>query len=474
MKKGRKDYDQLAEKILDLVGGKENIAHVAHCATRLRINAKDLGLIQKEEIKKLDVVGVQMSGEQLQVIIGNEINEVYDAFIKAAGVRSEKQIDENLDGDLKKKKITAKSLFQGMLNGIVNALVPVIPILICSGLIQAITLILTKFGILATDAPTVVTLTYIANAAFYFLPVIVGVFAAKNFGASPALAMMLCAILIHPTFVEMVNAGDAGSIFGLKIYAAGYSSTILPAILSVWVMSKIEKFMTKHIHKSVRVVLSPVLTMLISAPLMLVVIAPIGARLSSGFASLMVWSYNTFGLFSAAVIGALIPFIIMTGMHVGTVVIGTEELLAVGKMRICAPEFVLANFTQGAACLAVGVKTKNTKRKAVALSSAFSDIVPGVSEPGIYGVTLKYRTPMIGAMVGSAVASVICYLMDVGQYVNGPGSLFGLAYFIGGDGKDFIWMLISVAVGMIIAFAVTFTIYNDNAADTIDNNEIES
>ena len=230
-----KKYDELADQIIDSVGGKQNIGRCFHCMTRLRFNLKDSGLADVENIKKLGVIGAQFSGEQLQIIIGNEVKEVYEAVCKKTGLNTEKAIDEDLDSG-KKEKLTVKGVLNKVADGVVGCVAPLLTILIGSGLLKAVVMVAQNFGV-AADAPTLTGLSFIADSAFYFMPAFLGGFAAKKFGANIALGMMLGASLIHPTFIENVASGNPGSIYGLPIYAASYSSTVVPAILSVWVMS---------------------------------------------------------------------------------------------------------------------------------------------------------------------------------------------------------------------------------------------
>ena len=455
----KKNYDELAETIVKLVGGKDNIAKCMHCYTRLRFNLKDTGLANVEEIKKLNVIGVVDSGSQLQIVIGNEVKEVYEAVCKVASLDAEKPIEENLD--IPREKLTLKTVFNKIVDGIVGCMVPLLPILIGSGLIKAIIAIVVNLGVSA-DTPTLVTLTFVADAAFYFMPVFIGGFAAKKFGANTALGMMLGATLVHPTFVSMVTSGNAGSIFGIPIYSASYSSTVIPAILSVWVMSYVEKFISKYSPKSLRTILEPVGTLLIMVPLTFCVLAPLGAMLSTSFANFLNWFYSTCGFVAVATLSAIIPFVVMFGMHVATVPICIDTIATSGVDCLILPAFFISNFTQGAACLAVGVKTKDQKLKTFAFSSAFSDIVPGISEPGMYGITLRYKTPMIGAMIGAAVAGAYFGITHVGCYTFMAPNLFQIAAYTNVT-SNLINAAIGVIIGFIVSFVATMILYKPEA-----------
>ncbi|MDM8157955.1 PTS transporter subunit EIIC [Amedibacillus dolichus] len=456
-----KNYDALAKQVLELVGGRENVASAMHCYTRLRINCKDTSIVDLDAIKQLDVLGAQFTGEQLQVIIGNEVKEVYEAFIEQSGLQKEAMIDEKLDDVPAKKKWTIKGMLTGIVDAIVACVIPLIPILIGSGVLQAIVLIIQQFGWLPADSPTLVTINFVANAAFYFLPVFVGFFAAKKFGANVALGAMLGAALIHPTFVSMVTAGDAGSVFGLPIYSASYSSTIVPIILAVWVMSYVEKFISRYSPKAIRTILEPSLTLIIMIPLTFCLLAPLGAMLSDGFASLLTWFYGIFGPLAVAAFAAIVPWVVMVGIHIGTTAISVTTIAQTGIDAFMMPGFFISNFAQGAACLAVGIKAKTTELRSFAYSCAFSNVVPGISEPGMYGITLRYKTPMAGAMIGAAAGGLYFGLTGTGALQFLPPNIFAFVGYMG-EGAfagNLMNAIIGVVIAMVVAFIATMFLY---------------
>lgn len=460
----KRDYAILAKQILENVGGSDNIVNVLHCYTRLRINFKDSSLANLKALENLDVIGAQFAGEQLQIIIGNDVKELYDEFVKLSGSKREDVVQEKLDSNLPKKKYTVQSILEAIVDGIVSCMVPILPMLIASGILKAIILLAQQFNVVGADSPSVAILSFVADAAFYFMPVMIGVFAAKKFGANMALGGMLGAALIHPTFVSLVGEGAKLSIFGLPVYATGYSSSVVPIILSVWVMSYVEKFISKHSPKSLRSLLEPVLTVLIMTPLTFVLLAPLGAIFSVAFANVLSWFYATFGIIAIAVFCAIIPWVVMFGMHVGTIPISITAIAATGMDKLLMPAFLISNFTQGAACLAVGIKAKNTDVKSLAFSSAFSNIVPGISEPGMYGITLRYKTPMWGAMFGAAIGGLYFGLTGVGAFAFLPPNIFALAGYAGSGAHagNLLNTVIGILVGMIAAFIATMFLYKPN------------
>jgi len=490
MAKTEKDFGKLASQIVELVGGKDNIAHAAHCLTRLRITPKDTSLVKLDEIKKLGVIGSQMVGDQVQVIIGNDVNEVYEAFIKETGIEREALIDENLDPELTKKK-SFKDILGSIFPAIVACVFPILPALLACGLLQAVVMLLINLNVVAADSPTVATLTWVYNVAYYFLPVLVAYAASRRFNVKPAMAILMGLILVYPDFVSLCEAGvgatipnpggpptvipgtgNAGYLFGIPIYPATYSNTIIPAILIVFVMSYVEKYLNKFIPKIVRFIFVPLLELVIMLPLALLVLAPIGARLSSAFAGLLIGIFNSpLGKIFIPIFCAVYPWIVITGMHFNLMAVAMAIGGRYGKNPITHPAGFLFQYTQAAACLAVGLKAKNAERKSLAFSCAFSDAIPGISEPGMYGITFKYKTPLYGAMIGSAVGGIICALLNVGSYAGGPPNIFTFPVFINPadhSTTDLKNMIIAVVVGFVVAFAATFLLYKDEKADEID------
>ena len=491
MAKQEKDFGVLAASIVELVGGKDNIAHAAHCLTRLRITPKDTSLVKIDDIKKLGVIGAQMIGDQVQVIIGNDINEVYDAFVNASGVAREAAIDENLDPELTKKKKSFKEILGSIFPAIVSCVFPILPALLACGLLQAVMMLLINLHIVSADSPTVATFTWVYNVAYYFLPVLVAYAASRRFNVKAAMAILMGLILVYPDFVALCQqgagatipnpggpptiipgTGNAGYLFGLPIYPATYSNTIIPAILTVFVMSYVEKVLNKFIPKIVRFIFVPLLELVIMLPLTLLVLAPIGARLSEAFAGLLIMLFNTpFGKILVPIFCAIYPYIVITGMHFNLMAVAMAIGGRYGKNPITHPAGFLFQYTQAAACLAVAFKAKNAERKSMAFSCAFSDAIPGISEPGMYGITFKYKKSLYAAMIGSAVGGIICALLNVGSYAGGPPNIFTFPVFINpqnGSMTDLRNMVIAVIVAAVVTFALTMVFYKDDEADAID------
>ena len=454
----KKNYDELSNQIIEKVGGKDNISKLLHCYTRLRIQLKDTSIVDIEEIKKLNVLGAQYAGSQLQIIIGNDVNELYDTICKITGFTSLDAVDEKLD-DKTKEKLTVKKAFTNVIDVVVGCFVPILPIVLAGGLLKSFVTFGQVLGLIAMDSPTAATLNFVSDAAFYFLPVYLGAFAAKKFGATISLGMLMGAMLLHPAFIQMVSSGNPGSVFGIPIYPAQYANSIIPVILSVWVMSYIEKFFSKYSPKTLRVILVPIFTMLVMIPLTLCAIAPLGFMLSNGVSTIILFLNDKIGFLTVGILAAIFPWLIMTGMHLGILPVSFQTLQTLGTDMLVIPAALISNIAQGAACLAVGVKTKNKDLKTFAYTASFSNIVPGVSEPGMYGITLKYKKPMITAMIGSLVGGIYIGFMKVALYTFGTPNLFTLPAFMKDGSTSFLHMCIGILITFVVTFLLTLIVY---------------
>ena len=446
-------YAELADKVLELVGGKDNIEFFTHCVTRLRFVLKDQSMAKVDEIEKIKgVLGCQWQSGQLQIIIGQSVGDAYQLICEKGGLAMEKPVEMD-EGDVpqEKKKLTLRGAVSSVLDAISGCLTPAIPLLIGCGMIKVILMILEAAGLLAAESTTYTLLSAVGDAGFYFLPVIVGGNAAKKFGAN-----------IYPTFVDGVSAGTAFTLFGLPVYGASYTSTIFPVILCVWVMAPIEKFFAKHSPDSLRSIIEPLCTLIVMIPLSFCILAPAGAFLGTYVSEFMLWLYDAIGFIGVALLAALMPFIIMTGMHSAFVPYLLQMFSTVGAESIFYPALVISNVDQGAAALAVALKTKDKDIRSTSLSCAVTAMAAGVTEPAMYGVNLKYKTPMWGAMIGSAVGGLVAGLMKVSIYAfAGVSSFVALPLFIGETASNLIWMCISVAIGIIVTFVMTLILYKE-------------
>lgn len=446
-------YEDLANNVLDLIGGKENIAFFTHCVTRLRFNLKDKSLAKVEEIEQIEgVVGCQWQSGQLQIIIGQAVGDAYNLICKKTGLDKQDAVNENLDGKQEKKKFSLGAVF----DAISGCISPVLPVLIGAGMIKVVILLGELLGVLEVGSDTHNILTFVGDSGFYFLPILVGGSAAKKFQANQYLGMMMGSILVYPQLVVLMGENASLSVFGLPIYSTFYPYSIFTSILIVYIMSFIEKFVAKHSHESIRSITEPLITILIMIPLSLCLLAPIGAIIGVYFTDGILWLYETTGFLSVALLAAVIPFVIMTGMHSAFDPYLIQAFATTGSEPIGGVVFFINNFNQGAASAAVALCTKDIKMKSIAASSAVTSILGGVCEPAMYGVNLKLKKPMYASMIGSAVAGAYIGIMHVLIYAYpGNAALFGVLTFVGPDEMNFVNFIVGIVIGLIITFVST-------------------
>lgn len=304
------------------------------------------------------------------------------------------------------------------------------------------------------------------DATFYFLPILLANSAAKKLGCNPYLAMMLGGILIHPSFVNLVAAskesGEAITIFMLPIYNASYSSSVIPIILGVLLMSKVEPWATRISPKAIRFFTAPLLTMFICGIATLCVLGPVGyvvsnalAAVINGLSTLAPWLVPT-------IVGVFLPFLVMTGTHHALTPIGINNRMTIGFDTIIYPGQLASNVAQGAAALAVSIKTKDPELKQLTSATGITAVC-GITEPVLFGVTMKIRTNMIAAMAGGGVGGFFMGLMNTKNYSGGSPGLLTLPSYIGLDApmSNFYYACAGAAIAFVVAFIVSFVLFRD-------------
>lgn len=452
-----KKYEELADRVVDELGGKDNITYFTHCVTRLRFNVKDKSKVNKTNIDQISgVLGSQWQGEQYQIIIGQSVGDAYDLIAEKTGLQRQDAVDENLDGE--KKKFSIGALFDAF----AGCMTPLIPLLIGGGLVKVLVVLLTTIGVLSTDSSTYTVLTWVGDAAFYYLPIFIGYTGAKKFGADAGIGMLLGAILVHPTFLGLVAAGTKITIFGLPVYAGTYTSSVFPMILTMFVCAKVQKFIGKHSPDVIRSITEPLLTILVMTPIMLCVLAPIGSWIGTYLALAIMWVYNHVGFVAVGVLAAFFPYIVATGMHTAFTPYLLQAMTNPGFDGIICPANFVSNLNQGAACLAIAIKTKKKNLKSTATTCGITAIVGGVTEPAMFGVTLKEKRANYGAIIGGLVGGVVGGILKIAVYTfPGNGGLFGTIAFLGQTPSTLVKAFIAFVVGMVVTFVATLFIYKD-------------
>lgn len=457
------DYKKTAEKILEYVGGESNVAQVTHCMTRLRFNLKDESIAKTDDLKAMDeVIGVVQRGGQYQVIIGTEVKNVFQELDKLGNFKQEASA-QPAEPEKKKKG------FSAVLDVLSGIFTPLLPVLIASGMLKAVLTLLSSFSLVDTGGTFYYFLTFVADAGMYYLPVFAAYTSAKKFGANPFLSMFLVACLLHPDFISLCKSGDPIRLFGLTVKNVDYSSNTIAAILSVWMLSYIEKFFYKYIPSMIRVIFAPTLTILVAFPLMFLFVAPLGAIIGDGLAYVFSFLNDIVPWLMPALWGALCPILVMCGMHYSLASIFGTMYTLLGYETAMMPGMFVANIAHGGATLAVAVKSKNKKMKQLAGSSAFTAVL-GITEPALYGVTLKYKTPLLAAMIGGGLGGLWCGLTHVKAYAMSSPGLASIAMFIGGGTMtNFYNACIGGVIGFVSAFIIALLLKIKDPEETADS-----
>ena len=452
---------ELAQRILELVGGEVNLSDVTHCVTRLRLSFKDSDKIQSNEISALPgVLGVNAVGNQFQVILGGKVTSVYEAFTGLVSLcRRDSVENEETKGRLVDR-------FLDTLSGI---FVPIIPAIIGAGMIKGVLYSLMFFGVISADSENFQVINVFSDATFYFIPILVANSTANRFKVNPYIAMTIAGILIHPTMVELMTKQSSVHLFGIPFTSASYSSSVLPMIMAVGLQIYVERFLKRYVPKILQTLLVPLLTILIVAPIVLGVLGPLGTIIGNGIGQIFIKLYMAQSWLAGAVLSALYPFMVILGMHVGFTPVIVQNLSQYGVDYLMAL-FVASNAAQAGATFAVFMKTRNKDFKATSGTAAFNAFL-GITEPALFGVTSRLKRPLIAVAVGGAVGGAIAGFFRVEALGMGTGPIAGLPLFFG---KTFVYYMISWIVALVIAFALTYILGFDDSPekDGVVNNDI--
>lgn len=399
------DYESTAKKILQRVGGKDNVLNLVHCMTRLRFTLKDESIVDDEAVKKTKgVMGVMKKGGQYQIIIGNDVANVY-AELNKLGNFSNKAPQKTSE---KKEKQNVFSMLMDTISGI---MAPVIPAIIGAAMIKVLLTLLPMIHVLDTSGNTYNLLSVMGDGAFFFMPVLIAISAAKKFGTNTYYAASIALIMLHPNFISMMSAANEAEetirfLGFLPVTYASYAYSVIPIILAVWSLKYVEKLADKITPVVTKNFLKPMLVVLIEAPIALIVLGPLGAICGNVLSDIVYAVHDRLGFIAIGIVAGIYPFVVMAGMHHAFTPIKLGVIATTGfENFICIGE-LCSNMAQGAASLAVSVKSKNKDFKQIAGSSAFSALFAGITEPALYGVTLRLKRPMLGACIGAAVGGL--------------------------------------------------------------------
>lgn len=453
------DYSALAAAIMENVGGSGNVHTVSHCVTRLRFVLKDRSMAKDAEIKQLTgVLGVVYGSGQYQVILGENLFPVFDEIVKNYEVETGGVVAENHTEDLalNGKKKTMNDYFMKAIQFMSASLTPFITVLFGAGMLRVILSLASYFYPVITSSTTYMLFNFMSQAPFYFMPILVAYGASRVLKSNPAFAITVAATLLYPDFAAMVAAGDPVTMLGLPVKLVSYSSSLLPAIFSAILLAYLEKFFYRVIPGMLRSVFAPLCVFLVGYPVTILILGPAGVVVGTWIVTGIVWLQAHVGGFAPGIIAAIHPFLVMMGVNMLMVAPMTELFTSVGYDNVFRPGWILHNIAEGGSCLAVMLKTKDKDLKSSALSAAIGAIISGVSEPALYGINLRLRTPIFGVVAGGLVGGAVAGFMGAKAFSMGYSSILGVVIF-----ENTITAIVAgVIAAFFVSFLATFVLYN--------------
>ena len=464
------DYAKCAREIFEILGGRSNLVSAAHCATRLRLVTVDNSKIDMKKLENIDgVKGVFSNNGQLQLIIGTgTVNKVYEEFLKVSGMTAATK------EDVKAAAAAQQPIWKRMIKALGDVFVPILPAIVASGLMMGLVEALGKAIPSFAESDWYGILDLMANTAFTFLPILIAVSATRVFGGNIFLGAVVGMVMIHP---NLLNAWSVGSmeaseipvwqLFGFfKIRQVGYQGHVIPVVIAIWLMCKIEKWLHKHVPEMIDLFVTPLCTVLATSFITLGIIGPIFSTAESYVLEFAGWIITVGYGVGAMIMGALYPLTVVCGIHHMYNVIEAGMLSAADGINIWMPVASAANFAQGAACLAVGLKARNMKTKSVAIPSSLSAAL-GITEPAIFGVNLRFTKPLVCGMAGGAAGSLLASIFHIGATSYGvtglPGSLITLDYTV--------QYAVVLAVSAGVAFALTWVLWKEESEESEKSEE---
>ena len=473
MKKGEgimKETKELARELLSLMGGENNIESITCCATRLRPILKDHALVKKNEIEDLEaVVGIVDQGYGLQIIIGPNVEDVYEKILEEMNDKKLTKTSKNISNKDNKEH----HWFNEFIAIVVSIFSPLLPLLAGAGLLRGFTILANQIGWLSTEGTTNLILTNAATSVFYFLPLLVAITTAKRFDTSPYIAIAVLGSLIMPEFMDLIKGDEGGNLIkfmGVSIPVFDYTSQVIPAILITWIQSTMEHFMKRKLPNSLHMVVIPTVLLFILVPITAGIIGPLGNYLSIGIANIVEWLTNINQIITGAFIGGIWNILIMFGVHwaPNTMIIipeiaenGSSALIAYGAT---------ANFGMAGAAFAIFLRTRSKKLKNFSLTAIVSVFLSGIVEPAIYGLGVKFKSPLVAGCLGAAIGGGFMGMFHVVGNAFVFGGLTTIPAFLG---PTFWFYIIGLGISFLggMIFTLMFGIKDPEAEMSTSKNK---
>ena len=443
-------YDDLIPFIFDNIGGEKNIISSNHCATRLRLKLGDASKFNEDKLKNNSLImGTVKRDNEVQLIIGPDVDKVYSLFNKEWN----KSEFDNQVRQQKRPKKNLKSYGTLIVDFISGTFVPVLPILVAAGLVSAVLNILVTFFGVSTTSGTYTILNTVNNAGFYFLPIYIGYSAAKKIGINGMMGMFLGAILVH----SAIDGAKGLSFFDLSIPITTYNTTTIPVIFGVLFMALVDKGADKVIPDAIKFFLKPLIVILITVPITLILLGPLGNIVGGYIVSLLGFMFDKMGWLSVGILGGLTPLLVMTGTNQALFPLVFAMMAESNYDPFVLPAMLAANVAVGAAALAISLQEKNVEKRSLALSAGITGVM-GITEPAVFGVMINYSSAFIGAITGGVVGGIFAGLVSLKQYAVVSPGIAAIPTYIPTNGSGLnsnFWFFIAI---LVVSVCVSFTV----------------
>ncbi|EPI2198670.1 beta-glucoside-specific PTS transporter subunit IIABC [Enterococcus hirae] len=458
------DNQAVGKRVWEAVGGEKNINSLVHCATRLRFKLKDESVADTQKLKQdPDVIQVVQSGGQYQVVIGSNVADVYQAIVDEQGLTDQSGTEDQSKNPLNRLIDIISSIFTPFLGAMAAA-----------GILKGFLSLATVLGWLSADTGAYQILFAAADGVFTFLPVMLAFTAAKKFKTNQFLSVAIAMALVYPAITQLAGAGGAVDFFGLPIVLAqsGYTSSVIPIILAVWVQSKFEPLVKKVIPQFLQMIFVPMIVLLVMVPLTFLLLGPIGTVIGNGLGSLFNSIYSFSPLVAGLIMGSLWQVFVMFGMHWGFVPIMFLNIEQYG-FDVMVPMLLPAVLAQGGAALAVAIRTKDTKLRSLGISSTITSLF-GITEPTVYGVTLPLKKPFVVACLSAGIGGAMIGFAGVKAFSSGLVSLLTIPTFISTNQaveSNVTMAILATALSFVLAFVGTMIVGFD---ETVQDEKLET
>jgi len=447
---------QTALDIIAQVGGAENIEHLEHCSTRLRLSLYDNGKVNERELAKIDgVLGVRVN-VQCQVIIGHEVVQVYEAARSLIGTPQ-----ANASAQTVKPHRGAQ-----IVDFVISVFQPLVPAIAGGGVLKSLLLLLDVLGWLSRDSSTYKVLDNIGSAPLYFLPILVAITTATKLKVNVLVAVSAVAVMVLPAMTKQLADGAEFMSFDLRNVA--YASQVFPAILCVLFYAQTEKLFNRYSPGALRIFLSPMLSLLVTVPVTLLILGPLGYELGAGLATVILWLYDKLGFVATGLLAAALPFMVAAGMHKPMLPYAVASMSQFGREMLYLPASLAHNIAESGACLAIALRSKDKVLKSTAFSAGISALF-GITEPALYGVTLLNKKALYSVLAGSLVGGAFIGWMAIEAFaLVGPG-LASISMFVSPDNPmNIVWAFAGAGLSFVIAFLSALLLWRDKAPQQAD------